>query len=91
MAMKPITLRNVPPPVERAIKNRAKRERVSLNRAVVGLLEEATGNARRKPATEPKTLHYDLDKFSGSWTKEEADAFDAALAEQRRVDPKDWE
>jgi hypothetical protein len=88
--MKPITLRNVPPPVERAIKDKAKRERVSLNKAVVGLLEEATGSASRKTASSKKVLRYDLDKFSGSWTKEEADEFDATLKEQRQVDPKDW-
>ena len=87
--MKPITLRNVPPPVERAIKDKAKRERVSLNKAVVGLLEEATGSPSRT-ASSKKVLRYDLDKFSGSWTKQEADEFDAALKQQRKVDPKDW-
>lgn len=89
--MKAITLRNVPPPVARAIKEKAKRERLSLNRAVVGLLEEATGQPKSKARAHKKALHYDLDKFSGSWTKEEADEFDENLKEQRTVDPKDWE
>ena len=72
-----------------AIKHKAKRGRVSLNRAVVGLLEEATGQPRNKPRAK-KALRYDLYKFSGSWTKEEADEFDAHLNDQRKVDPKDW-
>lgn len=88
--MKAITLRNVPPPVARAIEEKAKRERLSLNRAVVGLLEEATGQPKSKARATKKTLQYDLDKFSGSWTKEEADEFDASLKEQRKVNPKDW-
>ena len=89
--MKPITLRNVPPPLARAIKQKAKRERLSLNRAVVGLLEEATGQPESKARGPKKGLNYDLDKFSGSWTKEEADEFDASLKEQRKLNPKDWE
>lgn len=91
MGLKAITLRNVPPPVARAIEQKAKRERLSLNRAVVGLLEEATGHPKSKAKAPKKTFRYDLDKFSGSWTKEEADEFDASLKEQRQVDPKDWE
>jgi hypothetical protein len=89
--LKPITLRNVPPPVARAIKERAKRERVSLNRAVVELLEEATGRPASTGKTPRRALYHDLDKYAGSWTKEEADEFDASLKEQRQVDPKDWE
>ena len=89
--MKPITLRNVPPSVARAIKERAKRESLSLNRAVVGFLEEATGQPKSKARVPKKVLYHDLDKFSGSWTKEEADEFDASLKEQRKVNPKDWE
>ena len=89
--MKAITLRNVPPPVERAIKQKAKRERLSLNRAVVELLEEAAGRPAGKTAGPRGALHYDLDKYAGAWTKKEAEEFNAALKQQRRVNPKDWE
>lgn len=89
--MKPITLRNVPPPVARAIRERAKRESLSLNRAVVGLLEEATGQPQNKARAPKQALYHDLDKFSGSWTKQEADEFERSLKEQRKVNPKDWE
>ncbi len=88
--MKLITLRNVPAPVARAIKEKAKRERLSLNRAVVQLLEEATGQPAGKAGAK-RALSYDLDKYSGSWTAEEAAEFNAALKEQRAVNPKDWE
>lgn len=87
--MKAITLRNVPRKVAQAIKRKAKRERLSLNRAVVGLLEEATASAPAEPGGK-RTLHYDLDKYAGVWTKREAREFDAALKSMRRVRRKDW-
>ena len=33
----------------------------------------------------------DFEEFYGTWSSEEADAFDAALAGMRQVDPADWE
>ena len=33
----------------------------------------------------------DFDEFLATWTKDEADEFDAALARMRRIDPADWE
>jgi hypothetical protein len=35
-------------------------------------------------------LHTDLDDLAGSWSRDEADAFDRALAEQRAIDPELW-
>jgi hypothetical protein len=35
--------------------------------------------------------NHDFDEFFGIWLKEEADEFDAALAEMRRIDPIEWE
>jgi len=40
--------------------------------------------------TEEQTINNDFDEFSSPWTPEEADAFDAALADMRRVGPADW-
>jgi hypothetical protein len=37
-----------------------------------------------------RELHYDLDHLAGTWSEEEAAAFDTALAEQRRIDPELW-
>lgn len=36
-------------------------------------------------------LHHDLDHLAGTWSDEEAAEFDAALAEQRKIDPELWE
>ncbi len=81
-----ITVRNLPPKVARAIREKARKERLSLNKAVVKLLEQATGEGHGSK----KAVHHDLDRFFGTWTKEEADAFDEALREQRQVEPEMW-
>jgi hypothetical protein len=35
-----------------------------------------------------KALYHDLDFLCGTWTKNEADEFDASLAHQRMIDPE---
>jgi len=85
--MKPITLRNLPPEVAQRIRQQAKTHKTSLNRAVITLLEESI----RPPAQQnTPTLYHDLDHLAGSWTADEAAAFDEALARQRRIDPELW-
>jgi hypothetical protein len=34
--------------------------------------------------------YHDLDELAGSWSKQEADAFDQALGKQRTIDPEMW-
>jgi len=84
--MSAITVRNLPREVARAVREKAKKEGISLNKAVVGLLEEATGVRPGKR----QVIHDDLDRFFGTWTKEEADQFEESLRDQRRIDPEMW-
>ena len=84
--MKAITVRNIPPDVAKAVKEKARKEGLSLNRAVVSLLEEAAGVATR---TKP-VVHHDLDHLAGTWSQEEYDEFMEALREQRQIDPEMW-
>jgi hypothetical protein len=49
-------------------------------------LEEATGATKKTK----RAVHHDLDRFFGTWTKEEADAFDERLREQRQIEPEMW-
>lgn len=77
-----ISLRNLPPEVERAIQDTCRREGVSRNRAAIRLLEAAI----QKPQ-----LNTDFDEFCGTWAAAEAEEFDAALSAIRRIDPADWE
>ena len=77
-----ISLRNLPPEVQRAIEETSRREGISLNRATIRLLE----GSLRKPSN-----NTDFDEFFGIWSPAEADEFDAALRQMRQVDPVDWE
>ena len=83
--MNPITLRNLPPAVASAIRRRAMDKRMSLNKAVISLLEEGLG-VRQRAAT----VYHDLDDLAGSWVREEAETFEAALREQRTIDRDVW-
>lgn len=84
--MNAITVRNLPPELARLIRQKAKREKVSLNRAVIDLLEKATGLG--KPRAEE--VHTDLDRFFGCLSKEEAEELDQAIWEQRQIEPEMW-
>lgn len=85
--MKPITVRNLPPKIARAIRERAKTDQTSLNGAVIRLLEERLGAPPRRSTKR----HHDLDFLYGTWTAEEADQFDDFLSGQRRIDPDLWQ
>lgn len=77
------TVRNVPASVDRALRRKAMERRVSLNSVVLRALEAEAGVSQ-----EPRR-HHELDGFFGSWIKDPK--VERALAEQRRVDPSDWE
>lgn len=83
--MTAITLRNIPLRLQEIIQKRAAREGLSLNKMVLRMLNEAAG---KLPGG--RGLPDDLDALAGSWSQEEAAAFDKALAEQRRIDPELW-
>jgi len=85
--MKAITLRNIPANVAKAIQDKAREAHASMNRAVVLLLEERLGLGTDK---KKERIHHDLDHLMGTWSAEEADEFDRALREQRRIDPELW-
>jgi hypothetical protein len=84
--MDAITLRKLPPKVAEAVRKRAAERKTSLNRAVIGLLEESAAVA----ASAAQEEHRELDELCGAWSRAEARAFDRALEEQRRLDPDVW-
>jgi hypothetical protein len=85
--MKAITLRNLPPEIEKIVRKEADRQRTSINKAVISLLErKSEAHKKRKPGIK----EYDgLDSLAGSWTKKAAE-FNRALAAQRTIDPELW-
>ena len=84
--MKAITLRNLPPDLDKAIRKRARGKRMSVNKAIISLLEDHLTQDKTKRAE----LHHDLDNLCGSWTEESAAAFDRVLAKQRTIDQTLW-
>lgn len=86
--MKAITVRNLPSEVAKAIRDKARREGLSLNRAVAKLLAKATGHGEDQPTR--RLVHHDLDRFFGAWSREQAAEFDEALRAQREIDPEMW-
>ncbi len=87
MPMKPVTLRKIPPHIERLIRQKARKAQSSINRAVIQLLQERAGTAPKKPRP---VLHHDLDHLAGTWSKEAAANFALNLEQQRTVDPELW-
>jgi hypothetical protein len=86
--VKAITLRNLPAEVEKVVRKEAERQRTSINKAVISLLERKTqGHKKRQQVSKE---YDDLDRLAGSWTKKEAAEFDKALAAQRTIDPDLW-
>ena len=83
---KALTVRGVPPDVARVIRRKADETGESVNRVVLGLLEEGAGVGKKRKAV----LHHDLDRLIGVWTRGETKAFDRALEEQRKIDPELW-
>jgi hypothetical protein len=71
-----------PSQIQKVIRAKAKQQRISMNRAVLELLEERVGEPEKKR----RRVYDDLDDLFGTWTDAEADEFDKALQEQRQID-----
>ena len=84
--MNAITVRNLPPAVAKAVKEKARKEKLSLNKAILRLLEDATGTGEAKKSV----VHDDLDHFAGTWSADEYRQFMDALREHRQIDPEMW-
>jgi hypothetical protein len=84
--LKTITLRGIPSDLAKAIEKRARARGQSLAKTVIELCAEGAGLRKRARAA----LHHDLDALAGTWTEEEAAEFEAALKEQRKIDPELW-
>ncbi|HTQ08984.1 MAG TPA: hypothetical protein VMI31_02825 [Fimbriimonadaceae bacterium] len=74
------TVRGVPAEVDRILRERAKRRKVSINQVILEELTTATVGARQVA---------DFSDLVGRWVEDPG--FDAAVAQNRRVDPEDWQ
>jgi len=86
--MKQFTVRDVPPEIEGRIIREAKEKGISLNRAIISLLEKAVGTSRK--AGKKKTVHRELDHLFGIWDEDEWAVFQENLEKQREVEAELW-
>ena len=81
--MKQITIRGIPDEVKKTVQKEAERKGVSLNKAIISLLERAGGP---KVQEKKRVLYHDLDHLAGLWSREEAASFEKTLKAQRKND-----
>ena len=86
--MKQLTVRGFDDDLERAIRQLARRERISLNRAALKLLRRGAGLPDSQG--DGRNIGSALDDLIGSWSQQEADEFDRALQHFESVDKSDW-
>jgi len=77
-----LSLRGLDPATLARIRSVARRRRVSVNRLIVDTLRE-------QYAARASEFH-DLDALAGTWSKAEAEEFDAAVAPFGEIDPALW-
>ena len=83
-----ITVRNLPADLSAELARLRRERRLSLNQLVIQLLAERLGMAGR--AASGQRPPDELDQLAGAWRTAEADVFDHAVAEVRRVDDELW-
>ena len=80
--MKTLTVRDVPPEVAAALKREKRRRGESLNRTVIELLSQSLGVGT--------TRSNGLGRLAGTWTEEEFQEFERAVAPFEEIDDELW-
>jgi hypothetical protein len=83
-ALRHLTIRNIPPEVAEALEKTRHRSRTSLNQTVIDLLGRALGvlgQGERRNG---------LASIAGTWTQDEHDQFEAAVALTEQIDEELW-
>ena len=79
-----LSLRGVDPVLRSALETEAARLGLSLNALILHTLRGVYQAGHDSP------LHHDLDALAGSWSREEADEFRAAVEAFEEIDPMLW-
>ena len=86
--MKQLTIRGFDEDLEGAIRQLARHDGTSLNRAALKLLRRGAGLPDGQG--DGRNIDDALDDLFGSWTQQEADEVDRALEHFESVDESDW-
>ena len=88
-SLRQLTIRGFEPEVEAHIRELARRERLSLNQAVMQLLRRGAGVAEAKHR-EADCIGTSLDHLAGTWSAKDEREFARTVASLERVDPEFW-
>jgi hypothetical protein len=86
--MKQLTVRGFDKELERRIKEKARAGGISLNRAVLELLNEGAGLAAE--AADAGRVGNALDVFIGSWSERQAKELERALEPLEKIEESFW-
>jgi len=76
------TIRGIPPSLDQLLRERARRNGVSLNSETIMALKKAVGLLDEGP------VYHDLDDLAGTWIEDPA--FDKVMEEMDQIDPDLW-
>jgi len=86
--MKQLSLRGFSPELEKQIREIARKQGISLNRATIRLLQKGAGfTANNKSAD---VVGDSLDSLIGKWSEEESKAFLKSIAPLEQIDRSFW-
>ena len=83
-----ITIHNLPENLEQKLRDRARKKNQSINQAVKDILEVGLSpsySSLRRAQNQER-----FKEFFGTWTKEEAQAFDKTIEDFNQIDDADW-
>lgn len=81
-----IHLRNVDQLMMQRLKQEAKARNLSVNQLILILLKKDLGLSHKQI----KFVHHDLDKFAGTWSKQEAKEFLKHIEDFEKIDEDIW-
>jgi hypothetical protein len=87
VALKQLTIRGFDKPLERRLRDEARSDGLSLNRAALKLMRRGAGLDRAAPA---EGVGASLDHLIGTWSAEDARAMRHAVRVFERVDEDLW-
>jgi plasmid stability protein len=86
--MTTITIHNLPESLERKLREQAKIKKQSINQTVKDLIEVGLSPSYSALRREQKRELFK--EFFGTWTNEEAEAFDKAIECFNEINEEDW-
>lgn len=84
--MSTITIRGIDETIAKILKERAKKEGISVNAVLLKTLRESLGLEKKRR----KVIHNDLDHLAGTWSEKDFAEFQKRIADFETVDEKMW-